>query len=202
MFGLVRKTAIAIAVSTVALASNAWAVSFNFQSAETNVASAFYSEGGIDLTVTAVKNFGTTNDSAVVSRARGGLGVVGNPTAATLGWNEALTFTFSPAVSLLSAVMFERGSEDESFRLFDSNKVAVTDFTILAGSTTQLFDFTSFNVVGTSFTIMGLEAGDWTRGGRVAQIDVSAVPLPASFLLLLGGMGALVTVSMRRRARA
>lgn len=199
--GLIRKSALALAVATAAFASNAWAVSFNFQASETNVASASYSQGGIDLTVTAFKNFGTTNDAAVISRAQGGLGVVGNPTGATLGANEALTFSFSPSVSLLSAVMFERGTEDESFRLFDANDVAVTDFTILAGATTQIFDFTSFNVVGNSFTIMGLETGNSDRGGRVAQIDVSAIPLPASLLLLLGGMGALAMVSMRRRER-
>lgn len=204
LFGLVRKSFFAFALGTAAFASNALAVTFDFRAADTNVASAFYNEGGIDLTVTAVKNFGTTNDAAVVSRAIGGMGVVGAPTAANLGVNEALTFTFSPAVSLLSAITFERGPQAETFRLFDSNDVAVLDFTTpaIGGASTVLFDFASYNIVGTYFSIMGLEDGNWNRGGRIAQIEVAAVPLPASFLLLLSGMGALASVSLMRRRRS
>ncbi|MEM7058958.1 MAG: VPLPA-CTERM sorting domain-containing protein [Pseudomonadota bacterium] len=196
-----KLAAVALAVAAITSAPNAWAVTFNFQSDEANVSEAFYTNGSIDLTVTAVKNFGTSNDAGTISRAMGGLGVVGAPTAANLGLNEALVFSFNPAVSLLNAIIFERGDEAEKFRIYDSNNVAITDFTVAAarGMSTQLFDLTGFNIVGSSFSIVGLELGNGTRGGRIAQIDVAAIPLPASFLLLFGGLATLGTVSVLRR---
>lgn len=205
MFHLSKISIGSLAIAVVAFASNAGAVTFNFQSSDTNVAEALYSQDGIDLSVTAIKNFGTTNDAGIITRANGGLGVQGQPTAANLGLNEALKFTFSPAVSLLNAIVFERGAQAESFRLFDSNDVAVTTFSIAAGGghSTMSFDLSSFNVVGNSFSIVGLEDGDWTRGGRIAQIDVAAVPLPAPILLLGGGLLILGGVGwMRRREEA
>jgi len=195
----------ALAIAITAFASNADAVTFDFQSSGTNVTEATYSQGGIDLSVTAIKNFGTTNDAGLVTRANGGLGVAGQPTAANLGLNEALRFTFSPAVSLLNAIVFERGEQAESFRLFDANDVAVTTFTVAAGGgwSTISFDLSSFNIIGNSFSIVGLEDGNSTRGGRIAQIDVAAVPLPAPILLLGGGLLILGGVGcMRRREEA
>lgn len=178
-------------------AASAATINYDFLASGTNSSSVSYSEGGVDLTVTAA-----LGNVAVTAN---GLGVTGNPEASRIGLGESLTFDFgSVLVDQITGLMFETQNQSEQFGIIING--AATLFTLPAapGTSFVTLDFTSLIPTGgvSSFTIFGVQPnaagnrGVKVGGITVNAINVPAIPLPASGLLLLTGFGA---IALRRR---
>lgn len=101
--------------------------------------------------------------------------------------DDLITFTFSQAVDL-STMAFSLVDADDDFDLFIDG-VLVSEENNIASLAAGTFG------IGTSFSI-GADA--ITDDFRIASIEVSAVPLPASALLLLAGIGGLGALRRRK----
>lgn len=204
MFNL--RTLVAAATVSVLTSVAANAATFNFQSngSDGNSTVAYGPVDGVSLVVDAFKVFNPSTSTFTdgnVNQGSNGLGVSGNPEDGRLGSGEGLQFQFSPAVTVLSTLVFERGNQDEDFIIFDDTNTQVGGtFTISGGAnSTQFFDLTAFNIVGKFFTIVGLESGSGNRGVRIAELSVTPVPLPAALPLFAGGLGLLGLLGWRRK---
>ncbi|MEO1189802.1 MAG: hypothetical protein AAFW60_12095, partial [Pseudomonadota bacterium] len=168
-FDYLRKTSAALVIGLSALglsvaAGNAATVTFDFTSnGPDNLSDIdFGPTGGVSLNVNAFNVFDPAGGTFVdgnVNQGGNGLGVSGSPEGGRLAGDEALQFTFSPQVTDIEAVVFERGIADEGFLLFDENDVFIDAFTVLGlggGNSFQTFDFSALGVT-TGFTIRGLD---------------------------------------------
>ena len=202
------RTVVAAACVSVLMSGAASAATFNFQSngADNNSTVAFGPVDGVSLVVDAFKVFNpstTTFTDGDVNQGSNGLGVSGDPEGGRLGAGEGLQFQFSPNVSVVSSLVFERGDQNEDFIVFDDTNTQVGGtFTVLgggAGNSTQLFDLSALNIVGSFFTIVGIDSGGGNRGVRIAELTVTPVPLPAALPLFAGGLGLLGLLGWRRK---
>ena len=115
--------------------------------------------------------------------------------------NDIFVFSFSKAVRLLS-VIFEDVDDNDAFvfavagtspnsNLFDiANPLAIPDTDGDEGS----FDFGGQLV--TTFGVGALRDND---NFRISRIEIAAVPLPASALLLMGGLAGLGALRRRKK---
>ncbi|MEO1611752.1 MAG: hypothetical protein AAFU55_05300, partial [Pseudomonadota bacterium] len=120
----------------------------------------------------------------------------------SLEGSEMLLFTFDQEV-IFNSVSFGEVDGDDDFDLAIDGIFAFEDVTIAPFN--NPFFFTS----GERGTTIGIGAdtflGAITGGGddfRVSSISVTAVPLPATGLLLFAGVGALALGGWRRRRAA
>ncbi|PWR03033.1 hypothetical protein DKT77_08835 [Meridianimarinicoccus roseus] len=108
-----------------------------------------------------------------------------------------------------NAVFFSRAQSSGSSDLFDfyvkadSSFVLTDAFTDLAGQ--NVFALNQFNLIATSLGALSFSQADGvlfgSDGGKPATAPLpSAVPLPMSGLLLLGGLAAPVALRLRRKA--
>ena len=182
-----------------------------------------FSAGCGDFSV-AASSSGLLNDSAVVSRRGNGIGV--NAPGGILGFpipdlqpgqldgfpepsQESLTFSFDAQVSLTSIVLAKLntgGDSDDEFDLFVdgglfinngtsstvTGPIVLSQFTISAIGGDAANDTNGFFGFGAKF--------DDFRVKSISYENISAVPLPASSLLLLAGLGGLAALRRRKKA--
>lgn len=193
------STALIAAFIMASSAAQAAVVSFDFNGPAQSVSSLSQVVDGVTVTV--------TPNSNQIRQNGAGLGVTTNPEGGRLGLNESLTFTFSTAITSLSALIWETGNQDEAFGI--SINGSSQNFIISGGGNGA--SFASFDASGlipvggiTSVTIFGSEpnaAGN--RGVRVSGLTVEVptlpqVPLPAGGALLASALG-LAVLRKRRR---
>ena len=204
-----RRIGVAACAAIMALsfsARNADAVTttFNFlEHGPDQSHTVLYEDNGIDLAVSAFKNFGTPNyKSRFVTRTIDGIGVAWNPSSSRIGDGEQLKFVFGTPLSSLASVAFVTASGvDEIFSIYDLNDVLLTTVTIAAGGgALQTIDLAGLGLKGLGFSIVGEDSGAGAQGVRIANVTIST-PLPASLLLLAGGLFVLGAAGSVRRRR-
>jgi hypothetical protein len=134
-----------------------------------------------------------------------------------LGTEEILTVTFNGLVSITGIHLLDffarRGSETTNFEVAVLNGVdVVATYTFFAPANPDtnpggyFFAPLSPALVATAITLTGPSGGlggtfdDGTNDFALAGLDITAVPLPASVLLLLGALGGFAMVGRRRAA--
>lgn len=166
---------------------------------------------GIGLTVTPARFFDPTNSiigpggNDVVTRNANGMGIDRgflDPPELN-GATELLLLTFDQEV-FFDSLTFGEVDGDDDFDLAIDGTFVLEDVNILA-SNPFLFSLALPGARGTTLGIGADTFGGIFGGGddfRVAEISVSAVPLPAGILLLLTGVGGLALVGRRRKGAA
>jgi len=113
--------------------------------------------------------------------------------------NDVLTFSFDRLVRIDAIAFVEVDNNDD----FAFGSVAGTSFE-RAFDFAQVFDQTDLSELLSANARTGLTFGIGAIGSndnfRVAGLNVSTVPLPASGMMLLGALGAGVVLSRRRKA--
>lgn len=151
-------------------------------------------------------------DPAAVTQSSSGVGVYqGDPENAEIdgsGWDDALQMDFSSAVKLLSITMIG-GSTDESYYYFEdadgdgnlSGDVVGGPFAL--GTSPLTVSLASLSILGADFfgETFGVGTICQTCTFRVSEIQVEAVPLPASLPLFAGGLGGLGFMSWWRKRK-
>lgn len=118
------------------------------------------------------------------------------PEALPLGDDE-FTVEFTAGGALFSETLFSGQSLD--FTSFDPLGIAM--FSILGIDIAEAVDPTDPFIVGLTFVDGGFSS-TLSIDAITVDTDVAAVPLPASFLLLLAGIGGFGIVGFRRKAHA
>ncbi|MEO1026728.1 MAG: VPLPA-CTERM sorting domain-containing protein, partial [Pseudomonadota bacterium] len=117
--------------------------------------------------------------------------------------NDIFVFSFDRQVRLVE-VIFENVSGSDDFVFFvDGATPNATNFDIvnpLPGGPDTDGDEGSFGFGNQIVTTFGIGASGFNDNFRISRIEVTDVPLPASALLLLGGLGGLA--AMRRRKKS
>ena len=210
---LLRSGAIGAFLTLTATAASAVPVTFDFTGATDETPSAFYEMGGLGLTVTAA-SFDEAGslipaDDTVVTRDAGGLGVRHSLDSADpeknrfvdgrshRDINDLLVFAFDQAVTSVEVAFTARqGFETSTFALF----------TAMDGMLAPAFDGQRFDLGSGALAFGGDLFGIGAFGDSdqflVSSITLdtapSAIPLPATGGLLMGGVGLL---ALRRRRR-
>lgn len=203
----IRTTCVAAAVAVAALASGAQAATYVFSSStgsDLGVSEVFSAVGGPDVTAWAGSS-GLLNDGlATLTQNGNGLGVNGrfdlNPSQIDgfpVGSSEFITFTFARAVNLLT-VFFRNVDRNDQFDYSINGGDFVNSVTI--GTDTNSFDF---NREGVETLVIRASGTLFTDGAgnddfSIRKIEVTAVPLPAGGLLLLGALGGLAALRRRK----
>ena len=199
MIGLKRlnRTALACIAAVgmfVGTAVSASTVTFDFSGSGGNTGSttANYMQGGINLDV--------VSTGGNITIGGNGLGVSGTPNRGRLGVGELLSFTFSPAVKLLTSIVFEAGNGTDTVRIRDGSGTVLTSFVVnnAPGLFTQ--DLSALNLTASTYLFDVTSSSGSRQGVRIAGLEVAAVPLPASGLLLIAGLGGLAAMRRRRSA--
>ncbi|WP_424984411.1 VPLPA-CTERM sorting domain-containing protein [Microbulbifer sp. S227A] len=181
----------AILVATASIAS---AATINLGGADARQSELSYSVDGIGVTVTAEYNFNGWRDSSV-TRNSSGLGAYShlfdNPSLDGI-IDERMTFTFDQDVSM-EAINFANFGWSDSYDIYVDSGAGMT---LLDSSSSNPYSFSPY-LVGSSLTI-GVDGA--LSSFRVNSLEVSAVPLPASGLLLLGGLGGIAALRRRRKS--
>ncbi|MEM7061284.1 MAG: VPLPA-CTERM sorting domain-containing protein [Pseudomonadota bacterium] len=195
----VLKSIFAAAVLAFGAAPAANAVSFDLTGSG-NFSSYDLTSGGLTLTVSPASFIDLTNTiigpdgNDVVTRRSGGTGIDrgfldGGQIDGRLG-NDLLVLTFDQKV-VFNSVTFGAVDGNDDFDLAIDGIFVLEDINI-AASNPFLF------AAGTMGTVLGIGADGLNDDFRVKAIDVTAIPLPAGFLLLLSGMGAIAFVGRRK----
>ena len=155
-------------------------------------------DDGLTATLSA---FDENGNIGSMNFSRNGVGVQGAPEGGRLALAETLVFEFSnDPVSFDGVAVFEAGAEAESVQVLSGGVlIERLDLPAANGNSTVEFDLSALNLVTNEITLVGLAPNaPGNLGVRLASLSVTAVPLPASALLLLAGIGGLVLV--RRKA--
>lgn len=157
---------------------------------------------GIDLTVTG-------SDDLVVTNLGLGIDTTSDAYdhATGVDGNEVLTFDFSPALVSAVALVFEEGTDTDSFffEVSDGTDTFVSDLITFGGSdgnTVVEFNLADYFTAGqlTQITSFSIIAGT-TAWSNVKVQDLTVyVPIPPAALLLLSGIGGLAFAARRRKA--
>ena len=137
-----------------------------------------------------------------VSKNQFGLGVRDGADKQRIGsdgsLNEVLDLVFSPAVTLLDAIVLEHAGDTESFQIIEEDGT-FHNYTISDGDPTQggssLVTLAGLNFTGSKFSFRHTDGS----GIRINQVAVSPVPLPAAVWMFIS---ALVMVSGIGRVKA
>lgn len=189
------KKILAVASTVVLFATGAQAVTFNLTGASggdlsgVGAKTATFDMGGVSGTVTAGSTY--NNASAEITGNTSGIGVSNrrrdNPDIDGAIGDDWLTFSFNTAVQLISVAFGNVDSNDDWDVYVDGVRVANE-----SGSNPYFFG----GVVGSSFSVL---ADGFFDNFTVSSFTVAPIPLPASSLLLIGGLAGFGV--MRRRKR-
>lgn len=116
--------------------------------------------------------------------------------------NDIFLFTFTKAVRLLS-VVFEQVDDNDSFVFYDpasSPNAGIADIVNPLAFPDTDGDEGSFDFGGRVVSSFGIGALGSYDNFRVSQIEIAPVPLPASGLLLLGGIAGFAGLRRRKKA--
>ncbi|MEM6635295.1 MAG: hypothetical protein AAF667_05325 [Pseudomonadota bacterium] len=200
-----------VAAGAIALLSAATvsAATFNFGAGSPSTADFFdFTEDGIQLQVSAGRWPGVGGPAPIDFGARqvfqgsDGLGAVGVSDATELdgaGGNDVLIFTFDHDV-VIEEIVFGSVDDDDNFAF---GLVVAGDFLreedlIDVSNSVSVSSLSFAPLVGASFGIGAKQTND---NFTILQITVSKVPLPASALVLLIGLGGLAAVGSRKAQR-
>lgn len=202
--------ALTVGTFTAGVAS---ATTFTFDQVGPEVPSVTFVEDGITLDVTAAQCdplFGNCLTAAVTQEAdglgvRGALdgGPLGDSDIDSLPGDEYLIFTFDTLVELETVVFGDfnqPGDDNDEYELFILVNGIYTQ--IVFEGTDNPLNFGP-GVVTDSFVVGAVNSDlvtDFRDGFRVASVSLSAIPLPASGLLLLAGFGGLAALRRRKAA--
>ncbi len=192
------KKILAVASTVVLFATGAQAVTFSlYNGADLNGVgskTAGFDKGGVSGSVTADSTF-LHGALARVSATPYGIGVKNiytpdNPAVDGFVAKDSLTFTFDKAVKLISVVMtpFTRSTDWDIY--VDGVKFA---------NENNDRPFFFGGIVGTSFKVM---ADGWKDKFVVSSFTVAPIPLPASALLLIGGLAGFGVMRRRKQRLA
>ncbi|MGF1503123.1 MAG: VPLPA-CTERM sorting domain-containing protein [Paracoccaceae bacterium] len=188
-------------LTAMLVCSPATAITFNFQ----NVVTTTFTEQGLTLNASAFLSTGATTSVPAAPNSNGagaGIGGGGTPGGGQISAQEFFLFEFDGLVRLDSITIVETGGSDESVSILYPGFATQTETVPGDGPAETVFDGGDFNGLlanpTTSFIVFGPPADPTERGIRIAEIEVSRIPLPAAGLLLLGGLGALVAAGRRR----
>jgi hypothetical protein len=215
------------AAACLAVSAQAAPVTFDFAAASSGSwsNSLFYSQDGIDLTVTA----GTTNGGTAKVRTwkNAGLGACneleqnngcpnGQHQVDSVGLDEVVKLSFSKAVTITQIVFnYVYGSGDHPHDTFDFivDGVLTLDNQDLADSWTATHNFdpvlagTVFGVGAGTTSVQKCKKGycwnetfDSAFKIKSITVEMAAIPVPAAGLMLAGGLGLLAAARRRRAA--
>lgn len=190
---------IAGAIAWAAFASVAHsATTFNFGGATGTTASKTFTADGITVVATGVRAgpFGLFQFSGNVTQTADGLGVGSFPdTSGEIDGfilRDALILTFDQLVKLTEAAFGDVQRNDDWDIYIDNGSGSFSQ--LADDSTDNPFQFGDSLVKRIAFGADGLD-DDF----RVKSLTVSAVPLPAGGLLLIGAVGGLAALRRRRK---
>lgn len=203
----IKTTCAAAAFAVVSLGSLAQAASYEFTSSiaqDIGVSERFTATSGPRVTAWAGSS-GIFNDGlATLTQNGNGLGLNGRPDlnpwqldGFPIGSSEFITFNFDWAVNLLG-IGFLNVDKDDQFDYAINGGDFVNSVTIGKGK--AFFDLPLENVrtlvIRASGSLLGDGAGN--DNFSIARISVSAVPLPAGGVLLLGALAAVAALRRRK----
>jgi hypothetical protein len=126
-----------------------------------------------------------------------GVGVAGGTSNNRLGAGEAIDFRFVPTVSILSSVIFEAGTGEDTVSILDASNAVLASFAVPQTST--LFTAALTGVSGNFFRFVSTNNGN-LPGVRISSVTVAVVPVPASLGLMALGLGAMGIAARRTRS--
>jgi hypothetical protein len=184
---------------------------FDFRGGFSLGASSFsYSQGGVDLTVTAgTADGGGVDGGAKVTKGLLGLGVkswlLDQQTVDGLGDKDVLIFAANKNVKVHELWFAKQDGffSGDQFKLYDegASGLQTASGAINVPSTGGLLKISQY-VLGTPLAgdLFGVGATDHDDNWRLAKLSLSVVPGPAPILLLLGAFGALAVTLRGRKA--
>jgi|GEM_PF-2704423 len=202
------------AIAAFSLGAHAAPVTYEFENVDNSNSVENFTSGGLPLEVSGFSGFDastfqSTGARGVATNINGSndrLGVNGG-ISGLMNFGEALQFDFRPnKVVFLSSVVFELGSSDEQFSIFNG-QTFVRNVTFSGGSPGGLaaIDLSADNIIGRNFTLATTNLGGAENGVRIDSITVEAVPVPAAAVLMATGavlFGGAAGLRRRRKSAA
>lgn len=214
----VRTLLVSGPLALFACAATAAPVTFSFSGGNTTAGSLFFSQAGLNLTVTgntySAPDF--IEENVQINRGNNGLGVCGSLLVGATGNcdlplldggtsagddNELLKFAFSSGV-LIQSISFANNDRFEDFDFFLGGALAFASTSNVPSQGENVFTFATPYPAGLVFGIGLRENSDEVRiAGLTVLFDAAVVPLPPAGLLLLGALGAMAALRRRKDSR-